>query len=71
MSESVHSTLPSREELRAALRRLEEVLARHRAHLPHADADHAGDRILHLLRRCMNLMQQEAERLRALLALQG
>lgn len=68
MSESAHSPLPTREELRTSLHRLEEVLARHGARLPHPDEDPKGDLVLHLLRRCMVLMQQEAERLRALLA---
>jgi hypothetical protein len=68
MSESVHGALPTREELRTSLHRLEEVLARHGARLAHADEDPEGEPVLHLLRRCMLLMQQEAERLRALLA---
>jgi hypothetical protein len=66
MYESGQSDLPSREELRGALARLEEALARHAREEPLTpDADHLA---LQALRRSVEIMRAEAQRLRALLA---
>jgi hypothetical protein len=63
MYESGHS--PSVEELRHALRRQEAALAEHDLRL----AEGGGlDGIAHALRRGVDLMREEADRLRALLA---
>ncbi len=70
MYESGHGESPPREELRTALRRLEEVLVRHGRELPPPQEDSRGDVLLQLVRRYRGMMQSELERLRALLATQ-
>ena len=65
MCETGHSG--TREDMRSALRRLEEALARHERHLVHS-ADHPADLSLDVLRRSVQLMKQEADRLRRMLA---
>ena len=67
MYESGQSEPRSRQEMRDALMRLDEALARHAAQEQVAAAD-AGDPALQVLRRSVQLMRLEAERLRALLA---
>lgn len=66
MYESGHSSVPSPEEIRQALRRLEDALARHESHLPPESQD--ADPPLQILHRSVRLLREEAERLRALLA---
>lgn len=66
MYESGQSELPSREEMRKALARLEEALARHAQEVPAADPD-AADPALQALQRSVQIMRSEAERLRDLL----
>jgi hypothetical protein len=68
MYESGQSELPSREEMRKALARLEEALARHAREVPLAVSD-AADPALQALQRSVQIMHSEAERLRVLLAL--
>ncbi|HEX7891840.1 MAG TPA: hypothetical protein VF522_21010 [Ramlibacter sp.] len=63
MYESGHS--PSAEELRRALRRLEAALAEHDLRMAQ---DRGTDGIALALRRDLDLMREEAGRLRALLA---
>jgi hypothetical protein len=53
--------------MRDALRRLEEALARHEREVP-AFGEDASDPALQILRRSIDLMQQEANRLRMLLS---
>ena len=55
----------SREEMRNALLRLEEALARHEAQLA-AVRQEQEDAALQVLRRSVALMRQEADRLRSL-----
>jgi len=55
----------SREEMRNALLRLEEALARHEAQLA-AVRQEREDAALQVLRRSVALMRQEADRLRSL-----
>ena len=69
MSESAHSALPTREELRTSLQRLEEVLARHRAQAPAMQMGDDAGMPAHPPCASTALLQQEAERLRTLLAL--
>lgn len=71
MSESASSALPTREELRNSLRRLEEVLARHRAQAPASQRGDGAGMPAHPACASTALLQQEAERLRALLTPQG
>lgn len=66
MYESGHSGVPSREDIRQALRRLEEALARHESHLPPESQD--VDLPLQMLHRSVRLLREEADRLRTLLA---
>lgn len=70
MYESGHNASPSRDELRTALRRLEEVLLRHGRQLPPPQEDRPADVLLQVLRRCRDMMQDELARLRNLLAVQ-
>jgi hypothetical protein len=65
MCETGHSE--TREDMRSALRRLEEALASHQRHLA-GTADDPADLSLQVLRRSVQLMQQEADRLRRVLA---
>ncbi|MBK6004965.1 hypothetical protein JJB11_02570 [Ramlibacter ginsenosidimutans] len=67
MYESGQSDIPSREEMRKALARLDEALARHAKEVPLAGSD-AADPALEALQRSVQIMRLEAERLRALLA---
>jgi hypothetical protein len=67
MYESGQSQTPSREDMRKALARLEEALARHAQEEQFAESDPA-DPALQGLRRSMQIMRAEAERLRVLLA---
>ena len=67
MYESGQSEIPSREEMRKALARLEEALARHAQEDPLAGPD-AAHPALQALQRSVQIMRSEAERLRALLA---
>ncbi|HEY0822281.1 MAG TPA: hypothetical protein VGD76_00730 [Ramlibacter sp.] len=71
MYESGHGAAGSHEELRAALRRLEEVLLRHGRELPPPHQDGRDYVLLQAMRRCRAMMQQELSRLRFLLADQG
>lgn len=66
MYESGQSELPSRDEMRKALTRLEEALARHAQEVPIAEPD-AADPALEALQRSVQIMRSEAERLRFLL----
>ena len=67
MYESGQSGIPSREEMRKALARLEEALARHaQDELP--AGPEAADPAWQALQRSVQIMHLEAERLRALLA---
>jgi hypothetical protein len=66
MYEFGHSQNPAREEMRQALARLEEALARHAQEEVLADSD-AEDPALQALQRSVQIMRSEAERLRALL----
>ena len=66
MYESEHSGALPREELRRALLRLTDALARHEAALP-AEGEAVESATLQVLRRSVALMRQEAERLRRLL----
>jgi hypothetical protein len=66
MYESGHSGFPSREDIRQALRRVEEALARHARHLPAESG--AADPPLQILQRSVGLLREEADRLRTLLA---
>jgi hypothetical protein len=65
MYESGHSGVPSREDIRQALCRLEEALARHEGQLP---PEGGGDLPLEVLHRSVRLLREEADRLRILLA---
>jgi hypothetical protein len=67
MDESGHSEPCSREEMRSALRRLEEALARHERQLAPVAQD-ASNLPLQVLRRSVAVMREEADRLRSLLA---
>ena len=67
MYETGQSQGRSRDELRAALARLDEALARH-AGEKHIAAEDPADPALQVLQRSVELMRLEAERLRALLA---
>jgi hypothetical protein len=66
MCETGHTEPRVREAMRDALGRLEEALSRHEQQLPLAGAD-PSDPALQILRRSVELMQQEADRLRMLL----
>jgi hypothetical protein len=69
MYESGQSQTPSREDMRKALARLEEALARHAQEEQFAESESdPADPALQGLRRSMQIMRAEAERLRALLA---
>lgn len=68
MYESGHKQRPTREELRAALARVEEALARHEP--VQADPDGGEDVALSVLRRSVQLLKEEADRLRRALAQQ-
>jgi hypothetical protein len=68
MYESGQSEIPSREDMRKALARLEEALARHAQEELIAAGSDAADPALQGLQRSVQIMQSEAERLRALLA---
>ena len=67
MDESGQSEIPSREDMRKALARLEEALARHAQEAPLAGSD-ATHPALQAVQRSVQIMRLEAERLRALLA---
>lgn len=66
MYESGHSGVASREDIRQALHRLEDALARHEHHLPPETQD--VDPPLQVLHRSVRLLREEADRLRSLLA---
>ena len=67
MYESGQSELPARGEMRKALARLEEALARHAPDEALTTSD-AVDPALQALQRSVQIMRSEAERLRVLLA---
>lgn len=64
---SEQSGMRSREELRGALARLEEAVARHEVRLAAAPGE-ADDPAAQVLRRSVAMMRQEADRLRRLVA---
>lgn len=66
MYESEHSGVVAREDLRGALLRLDQAVARHEAQLPPVRAGEE-DAALQVLRRSVALLRQESERLRRLL----
>jgi hypothetical protein len=69
MDEAGHSGLPSRHDLRAALERLEAALARHERAL--RERLEAGLEVVPPMRRSVELLRDEADRLRALLLAYG
>lgn len=67
MNESGHSPSPSEAELREALRLLERALADQQARVRQAKDEDGSDAALAALRRSVHMMEQETDRLRALL----
>jgi hypothetical protein len=65
---SGHKDAPSRVELGEALRLLDRALLDQRAHVQAAAEEAGGDEMLGALRRNVHLMEQEAQRLREMLA---
>jgi hypothetical protein len=65
---SGHKDAPSRDELGEALRMLDRALVDQREHVLRAAREDGGDEMLGALRRNVHLMEQEAQRLREMLA---